>query len=102
MNRAELEVLLLGLLRLWQVEASVRADRESEAVAARIEAAGMVPLTITWAEAPFGIIWQVTPEGRRTRTYPSVNGLIRDLRERLVPERGSARVLFAGRAGGSA
>lgn len=94
MSRAELEALLLGLLRLWQVEASVRSDRAGEAVAARIEGQGMAPLTITWMQAPFGIAWQVQPEGGRLRTYPSVIGLIRDLRTRLAPQRDAGRVLF--------
>lgn len=99
MNHAELEALLAGLLRLWQVEASVRTDRTSDAVAAWIEGPGLPEITVTWTEAGFGIIWQVQAEGGRPRTYPSVNGLIRDLRERMVPERGSARVMFVNREG---
>lgn len=97
MNAAELEALLTGLLRLWQVEASVRQDREGEqeGLSALIEGQGAPALTVTWMEAPFGIVWQVQQEGCQSRTYPSINGLIRVLRERLVPERGSARVLFA-------
>lgn len=94
MNHAELEALLAGLLRLWQVEASLRTDRTSDVVAAWIEGSGLPPVSVTWTDAAFGIVWQVQPEGGRPRAYPSVNGLIRDLRERLVPERGSARVLF--------
>jgi hypothetical protein len=100
-NAAELEALLTGLLRLWQVEASVRPDRDGkqEGISALIEGQGAMTLTVTWMEAPFGIVWQVLPAGRRPRTYPSINGLIRDLRERLVPERGSARVLFVKEVG---
>ena len=93
-------MLLAGLFRLWQIPATVSADRHaSDSVTARVEPEGGAALTVSWRRESFGIVWLVETEGRRTRTYPSVNGLIRDLRERLVPERGSARVLFAGRAG---
>ncbi len=94
MTRAELEALLLGLLRLWQAEATVCADRAGDVISCRIEGQALAPLTVTWLEAPFGIAWQVQPEGGRQRTYPSVIGLIRDLRSRLAPERDAGRVLF--------
>ena len=99
MNGAELEALLTGLLRHWQVRAEMRGTRTDEGVAALLTFDARPSVTVSWQQAPFGIVWRVEPEGRRVRTYPSVNGMIRDLRERLVPERGSARVLFAGKAG---
>ncbi len=95
MNGAELEALLSGLLRLWQAEGRVRAIRGEDQISARIEGGDAATITVTWLPAPFGIVWQVQPAGGRLRTYPSVIGLIRDLRERLAPERNAARVLFA-------
>lgn len=100
MSAAELEVLLLGLLRLWQVEGSVRTAREGDKVTAAIECGDFSPLTVTWQHAPFGIAWQVQAGEERLRTYPSIVSLIRDLRGRLAPERGAARVLFVQGAGG--
>jgi hypothetical protein len=91
---AELEALLLGLLRLWQVEGSVRTAREGEAVTAAIDVDGAAQLTVIWQHAPFGIAWQVQAADERLRTYPSIISLIRDLRGRLALERDAARVLF--------
>ena len=94
MTGAELEALLLGLLRLWQVEGRVRTARESEKITAAVECGRASTLTVIWQRAPFGIVWQVQPDGGRLRTYPSVIGLIRDLRSRLAPARDAGRVLF--------
>lgn len=99
MSRAELEAFLLGLLRLWQVEARVSVPRVGETVTAHIERGGLARLTVTWQQAPFGIVWQVEEPNARIRTYPSVIGLIRHLRHALAPMRDAGRVLFAGRVG---
>ncbi|HKK29201.1 MAG TPA: hypothetical protein VKA18_02255 [Alphaproteobacteria bacterium] len=95
MSAAELEVLLLGLLRLWQVEAQVSSAPEKDRLTARIERRGEPVLAVSWQVEPFGVAWKVTQEGKRQRTYPSVIGLIRHLRHSLAPERDAARVLFA-------
>ena len=93
MNPAELEALLAGLLRLWQVEARLGVSRDDETLTARIESAAVV--TVEHSVQAFGPVWQVQEAGQRRRTYPSAIGMIRHLREALAPERGAARVVFA-------
>lgn len=100
MTGAELEALLLGLLRLWQVEGRVRTAREGDKITAAVEYGRASRLTVIWQHAPFGIAWQVQPESGRLRTYPSIIGLIRDLRSRLAPKRDAGRVLFVKGEGG--
>jgi hypothetical protein len=98
MNPAELEALLSGLLRLWQVEARLSVAREGDGLRADITKAGAL-VTVEQSVHPFGIAWHVQAEGKRRLAYPSTIGMIRHLREALAPERGTARVVFA--AGGA-
>jgi hypothetical protein len=100
MSPAELEALLAGLLRLWQVEAALCVRRcGDQGILARIEAP-RAAVKITYRIEPFGPAWHVEETGQRRRTYPSTIGPIRHLRESLAPERGSARVVFAAGRGG--
>lgn len=94
MNPAELEALLAGLLRLWQVEARLAVSRDGEALSARIGCDAAV-VTVEYGIQPFGPVWHVQKGGQRRRSYPSAIGMIRHLREALAPARGSARVVFA-------
>lgn len=98
MNPAELEALLSGLLRLWQVEARLSVAREGEGLRADITKAGAL-VTVEQSVQPFGIAWHVQAEGKRRLAYPSTIGMIKHLREVLAPERGVTRVMFA--AGGA-
>jgi hypothetical protein len=95
LSPAELEALLAGLLRLWQVEAKLQTSRSAREVRACVEVSTHPVLTVIWQHPPFGIVWQVAEEGKRQRSYPSVLGMIRHLRASLAPERGASRVLFA-------
>jgi hypothetical protein len=97
-NPAELEALLAGLLRLWQVEARLEVARNGGGLKA-IVAANAAQVTIEQSIQPFGIAWHVQADGKRRLAYPSTIGMIRHLREVLAPERGRARVVFA--AGGA-
>lgn len=102
MSPAELEALLIGMLRLWQNNAEVTVSRDTAGPAARITD-GVRVISIRRQTVAFGTVWHVEPIGERQRTYSSINGLIRDLRQRLAPERAIARVLFVpdGRMGRS-
>lgn len=99
MTPAELEALLAGLLRLWQVEAALSVGRQGDGLAARIEHAAAA-VTVERSIQPFGVVWHVQEAGRRRRAHPSVNGMVRHLREALAAERGAARVVFAPGAAG--
>jgi hypothetical protein len=94
MNPAELEALLSGLLRLWQVEARLAVAREGDGLRADITKVGAL-VTVEQSIQPFGIAWHVQAEGKRRLAYPSTIGMIKHLREVLAPERGVARVMFA-------
>lgn len=93
-NPAELEALLAGLLRLWQVEARLAVSRNGEILTARIES-DTATVTLEHSVQSFGLVWHVQEDGRRRLTHPSAIGMIRHLREALAPERGAARVVFA-------
>ncbi len=95
MNAAELEALLIGLLRLWSIEATVAVTRQGEGLTARVDGAEGIVVTVEQIRQPFGIAWHVQVDGERRRAYPSTIGVIRHLRSVLAPERGAARVLFA-------
>lgn len=98
MSAAELEALLLGLLRLWHVQASATVVQDAHALVARIDRPeGQAVLELQAELQPFGWVWRVQPLEalERARTHPSINGAIRHLRSLLAPERDSARVLFA-------
>jgi hypothetical protein len=97
-NPAELEALLAGLLRLWQIEARLTVTRIGDGLMARIESAAP-SVTVEQTVQPFGIAWHVQAEGGRRLVYPSTIGMIRRLREELAPDRGAARVVFAAGAG---
>ena len=92
MNAAELEALLIGLLRLWSIEATVAVTRQGEGLTARVDGAEGIVVTVEQIRQPFGIAWHVQVD---RRAYPSTIGVIRHLRSVLAPERGAARVLFA-------
>jgi len=94
MNPAELEALLAGLLRLWQVEAELAVSRNGEALTARIESEAAA-VTVEHSVQPFGTVWHVQEDSRRRLAHPSAIGMIRHLRQALAPERGAARVVFA-------
>ena len=99
MNPAELEALLAGLLRLWQVEAVLSVGGKGKALHASIEATA-TSVTVEHSVQSFGHAWHVQEAGRRRLAYPSTIGMIRHLREALAPERGMARVVFAATSGG--
>ncbi len=94
MNPAELEALLSGLLRMWQVQAALSVSANGETLTARIEC-DAAAVTVGHNVQPFGIVWHVQETGKRRRAHSSAIGMIRHLREALAPERGAARVVFA-------
>ena len=99
MNAAELEALLTGLLRLWNIDAELGVRRDGEALKASINVPGGVAVAVEQSRHPFGFAWHVQVEGERRRSYPSTIGVIRHLRSALAPQRDAARVLFAAGVG---
>jgi hypothetical protein len=100
MNAAELEALILGLLRLWQAHGSVSVTRDADALTAVVQG-DSISVRVERSVQPFGVVWQLQAEGERRLTYPSIIGCIRHLRETFAPARGSSRVVFAASGGGA-